>query len=96
MSFGNLNKMLDKTKSILKKSGLTKGNITQCNISIMKNTVMKDLQTEYPDITYNVINELFNRIYSTKYEYTPMNFDNGMNCFRDIEETNQNFKVQKS
>jgi putative phage-type endonuclease len=93
MSFGNLNKMLDKTKSILKKSGLTKGDITQCNISIMKNTVMKELQTEYPDITYNVINELFNRIYQIKYEYNPMKFDNGMNCFREFEETYQDFEV---
>lgn len=87
MSFGKLNKMLDKTKNILKKAGLTKGDIELCNLSIMKNQVMKDLSNDYPDVNINITNELFNRLYSTKYEYNPINFDNGTNCFREFEET---------
>lgn len=93
MSFGNLNKMLEKTKKILKKAGLTKSDTNLSTISIMKNQVMKELQIEYPDTTLTIVSELFNRLYNTKYEYNPMNFDNGMNCFREFEETYDDFEV---
>jgi putative phage-type endonuclease len=86
MSFGNLNIIINKTNLLLEKK---KNNELDLNkISILKNKIYNKLKKEYPDIDYIIINQIFDRL--IKYNYKLNNnitFENGTNCFRDIENT---------
>ena len=61
MSFGNLSKMLDKTSKIL--SNNTQSSYTLSNLSLMKNYVYKELQTDFSDVTVDIVDEIFNRLF---------------------------------
>jgi putative phage-type endonuclease len=94
MSFGNLSKILEKTSGIINLTYNKKDSLSLGCISQMKMNVIKELQGEFPDITMNIIDEVFNRLFSTNYMFNKtVCFDNGKNCFREFEENYPDFMV---
>jgi putative phage-type endonuclease len=86
MSFGKLSNIISKIISLLKNENLT--NLSMNNISILKKRVYNELQKnkEYSDLDFNIINQIFDRLFNCYYKYNPnLTFENGKNCFRDIE-----------
>ena len=63
MSFGDLNTILKKTSKFIEK------NITNNNINKTKKQAYDMLQLTHPDITMNIVDEIFNRLYSTTFTF---------------------------
>jgi putative phage-type endonuclease len=95
MSFGNINGMLTKTIKLLEHNVGSDG--TTLNLSglhIIKKQVYRDLQKEYADVTLDIVDEIFNRLFNSKYKFCKdISFDDGKNCFREFEETYPDIKV---
>jgi putative phage-type endonuclease len=89
MSFGKLSNVVTKTISLLNNEDLT--NLNMNNIASLKNKVYNELKKnrEFSDLDYNIINQVFDRLFNCKYNYNSnLTFENGKNCFRDVETTN--------
>lgn len=102
MSFGNLNKMLDRTIKILefnlgKDSKKDSGNFTKLdllNLSTIKKQVYHDLQKEFADVKPDIVDEIFTRLFVPKYSFqNSISFDQGKNCFREFEDTYPDIQV---
>ena len=92
MSFGNLNNILDKTYTLIKKKE-TK-NLNSTNYHLIKLDIYKELSKEFSSITLDIIDEIFNRLITTSININKnICFDNGVNCFREFEETYSDIKV---
>jgi len=94
MSFGNLNLMLNKTIKILEHN-VGKDNILNLSrLYMVKNQVYHDLQKEFADVTPDIVDELFSRLFISNHKFTnEICFDNGINCFREFEEKYPDVKV---
>jgi len=94
MSFGNLNNMIEKTIKILEHNIGKKGSINLLGLSIVKKQIYHDLQKEFADVTEDKVDEILNRLFSTKYTFNnSLSFDDGKNCLREYEETYPDIKV---
>ena len=90
MSFGNLNKILERTKKILDLSYTNNMNVSLGNLSIMKEQILKDLRKDFAEVTPSVVDEVFNKLFKSSYEYNSNSinsmFKDGKNSFREIRE----------
>jgi putative phage-type endonuclease len=94
MSFGNLSLMLEKTIKILNKDIELNNTLNLSDLYTIKKKVYLNLQKEFDDISMDKIDEIFNRLFSSKYQFNgQVNFDNGINCFREFEDTYPDIKV---
>lgn len=92
MSFGNLNNIINKTNLLIKKE--QRVNLDLNKISILKNKVFNELKKEHSDLEYNIINQVFDRLIICNYNLNNnIIFENGKNCFRDIENTYDDIDV---
>ena len=90
MSFGNLNIFLNKTIQYLKDTDC----LDFSELNTIKQKVYNELKKEHNDITLNIIDEIFNRLFLNKYEFKKtVSFDNGKECFREFEESYPDIKV---
>jgi putative phage-type endonuclease len=94
MSFGNLNLMLNKTieqlETTIKKDSLI--NLLDC--SIYKKQIFNHLHTDFPEVTTDIVDEIFSRLFLTNYKFVNnICFENGKNCFREYENEYPNIKV---
>ena len=49
-------------------------------------SMFSSIKNKYPEITFNDLQNIFTRFYSTKFIYnTELDFSNGKNCFRDLD-----------
>jgi hypothetical protein len=83
MSFGNLNLMLNKTieqlETTIKKDSLI--NLLDC--SIYKKQIFNHLHTDFPEVTTDIVDEIFSRLFLTNYKFVNnICFENVKNCFR--------------
>ena len=86
MSFGNINKILDKTYQLV---SINK-NVTSQDLIIIKNKIQKEI----PSATPQIIDEIFNRLVTPSFTLkNEICFDNGVNCFREFEESYPDIKV---
>jgi putative phage-type endonuclease len=86
MSFGNINKILDKTYQLVS----TTKNVTSQELVLIKNKIHKEI----PSATPQIIDEIFNRLVTPSFTFkNEICFDNGINCFREFEETYPDIKV---
>lgn len=94
MSFGNLNLMLNKTIKILEHN-VGKDNVLNLSgLYMVKNQVYHDLQKEFADVTPDIVDEIFSRLFISNHKFTnEICFDNGVNCFREFEEKYPDVKV---
>lgn len=93
MSFGNLNLMLNKTINILEHN-IKDDVLNLSKLYIYKNQVHRDLQKEFADITPDIVDEIFSRLFVSNYKFSnEICFDNGINCFREFEEKYPDIKV---
>jgi len=84
MSFGNINKILDKTYQLVH----NKKNINSHELVLIKNEIIKELSN--PDI----IDEIFNRLVTPTFTFkNEICFDNGINCFREFEQSYPGIKI---
>jgi len=92
MSFGILTKILNKiSKLILIQENK---NLDIVELQHFKINIHKELIKEFPSITPNIIDEIFNRLTIPIYNFKDkICFDNGINCFREFEETYPNIKI---
>ena len=94
MSFGNLSKMLKKTITILKNSLNETTELNLNEINIMKKQIYNDLKKIYSDVTINMVDEIFNRLFNIKYNFkSRVKFDDGKNSFREFEDQHPDFTV---
>jgi putative phage-type endonuclease len=94
MSFGNLNLMLIKTIKILEHNIGENNQISLLELSIIKNQVYHDLQKEFADVTREIVDEIFSRLFITNHKFNNLVcFDNGTNCFRELENNYPDIKV---
>lgn len=94
MSFGNITLMLDKTIQILNYNIGKNSYIGLNEVSQMKKQVYHDLQKEFADVTLEIVNEIFNRLFSQKFSYdSKISFDSGKNCFRELEDKYPDIKT---
>lgn len=91
MSFGNINKMLDMTINILDNNIKY---VDLLNVSKLKNEVYNILLKDFADVTYDIIDEIFNRLFKINYKFNKnINFENGNECFREFEDKYPDIKV---
>ena len=95
MSFGKLNEMLSQTIIILESNNITKKlSIDSLKINQLKEIVFYELINKYSDITKNIIDEIFVRLFAQNYNFNKsINFNLGKNCFREFEESYPDIKV---
>ena len=94
MSFGNLNILYDKTSKFIEKNVNMNDGITLLNMNIIKKKVFNELIKDHSDVTTTIIDEIFTRLFSSSYTFNKsVSFNNGMNCFREFEETYPDIKV---
>ncbi len=94
MSFGNLNLMLNKTIKILEHNIGTDNVLNLSELCMYKNQIYHDLQKEFADVTPDIIDEIFSRLFTSNHKFSnEIYFDNGMNCFREFEEKYPDIKV---
>lgn len=94
MSFGNLNLMLNKTIKILEHN-VGKDNVLNLSgLFMVKNQVYHDLQKEFADVTPDIVDEIFSRLFVSNHKFVnKVCFDDGKNCFREFEEKYPDIKV---
>jgi putative phage-type endonuclease len=89
MSFGIIDEIFNKTIDLLK----NRSNLEYNELNIIKNEIYYELQSEFNDVTREMVEEIINRLYKPKYKIRNVTFENGKNCFREYEETYPDFKV---
>lgn len=94
MSFGNIKLMLNKTIEILEHNIGNNNTSKLSDLSIIKKQVYHDLQRDFADVTQDIIDEIFSRLFISDYKFTnKICFDGGKNCFREYEEKYPDIKV---
>lgn len=94
MSFGNITLMLDKTIQILNYNIGKNSYIGLGEMSQIKKQVYHDLQKEFADVTIEIVNEIFTRLFSQKFSYeSKISFDSGKNSFRELEDKYPDIKT---
>ena len=94
MSFGNISLMVIKTLEILNQVIDKKTNINYEKMSSLKKLVYLELHKEFSEITYQIIDEIFIRIFNHKFIFNNnISFDSGQNCFREFENNYPDIKV---
>jgi putative phage-type endonuclease len=92
MSFGNISKILDKTYNLVQKN--PNKNFSNNDLISIKIEIYNQLSKEFSSITPNIIDEIFNRLIVPTYNFEKnICFDNGINCFREFEETYPGIKI---
>lgn len=87
MSFGNISLLLKETKSIIRDNYGKDFNISLLELSILKNKIYIELNKKYENISFDIINEIFNRLFITQYHFNKkLSFEDGKNCFREFED----------
>jgi putative phage-type endonuclease len=100
MSFGDLNILIDKIMDYLNIN--KKEKIEGIDLYKLKNDIYIKFHTEIQNLKlekkfdYFLIDEIFSRLYSVNYKLNNIIFDNGLNCFRDFENTYPEVKVPKA
>ena len=90
MSFGNINKLLNKTYQLVE----SKKSVNNHELNLIKNNINKELLKEFSYTTKNIVDEIFNRLVTTTYTFNKeICFNNGTNCFREFEEIYPDIKV---
>lgn len=94
MSFGNLNLILNKTIQILEHTVGKNNVLNLSSLYMCKNQVYYDLHKEFKEVTPDVVDEIFSRLFVSNHTFTnKICFDNGINCFREFEEKYPDVKV---
>ena len=95
MSFGKLNEMLSQTIIILESNNITKkSSIDLLKLNQLKEIVFYELINKYSDITKDIIDEIFVRLFAQNHIFNKsINFNLGKNCFREFEESYPDIKV---
>ena len=85
MSFGELNKIINATIELIN-SYSDKPLLNHTNLYLLKHNVYKLLLSEFPQITMNMVNDIFTKLFTTKYKFNKLiTFDGGYNCLREYE-----------
>jgi len=85
MSFGKLNNIIDKCISIINTQNNNKL-IMYNDLAALKSCIFKELISEYNDISRDMIDNIFNKLFTVKYKFNgEICFDNGTNCMREYE-----------
>jgi putative phage-type endonuclease len=94
-SFGNISLMLNKTIKLLEYNvGNNKINLLE--LSSAKKQVYHDLQKEFTDVSLDIVDEIFNRLFLPNYSFNKnITFDNGANSFREYEDKYPDIQVPK-
>jgi putative phage-type endonuclease len=94
MSFGNLNLMLNNTIIFLEQT-VGKDNVLKLSeLYMYKNQVYNNLLKEFTDVTPDIVDEIFSRLFVSNYKLTnETSFDNGINSFREFEENYPDIKI---
>ncbi len=86
--------MVIKTLEILNQVIDKKTNINYEKMSSLKKLVYLELHKEFSEITYQIIDEIFIRIFNHKFIFNNnISFDSGQNCFREFENNYPDIKV---
>jgi putative phage-type endonuclease len=85
MSFGELNNMINATIELIN-SYTDKTILNHDSLYALKHNVYKLLLSQFPQITINIVNDIFTKLFTTKYKFNKMiTFDGGYNCLREYE-----------
>jgi putative phage-type endonuclease len=92
MSFGKINKIMKFTDKIIKNNNFDK--IKQNSYYDVINQIYKEAKEVYPEVTFNLIIDIFNKKYNTKFILKEeLSFDNGTNCFPEYNKLYQDVIV---
>jgi putative phage-type endonuclease len=85
MSFGKLNQVINGCIDLIN-TNTDKKFLDINDISVLKHQVYKLLLSQYPDITKELIDEIFTKLFTQKYKFNKeICFDGGKNCLREYE-----------
>jgi len=88
MSFGKINKIIKFTDKIIKNNNFEK--IKQESYYDTINQIYKEVKEVYPEVTFNLIIDIFNKKYNTKFILKEeLSFENGTNCFPEYNKLYQ-------
>jgi putative phage-type endonuclease len=91
MSFGTISLILNKCIEILND---TNKSISLLQLTKLKKTVYETIKKDIPETTTEMIDQVFNRLFSNKYRYNKsLFFDNGANSFRELENLYPDIKI---
>ena len=92
MSFGELTNIIE---SIIKLINANNNkSLSNDDLYILKHQVYKLLLSDHPQLTFNMVNDIFTKLYAPKYKFTPVTFDGGENCLREYECIYSDVKVK--
>jgi putative phage-type endonuclease len=93
MSFGKINNYMNKVIDYINNNNLNK-KLELKELQIIKNNVYTELKKTNNEITVNIINSIFDRLYKQKFIVNnDINFNNGKNCYRELEHLFPEVKV---
>jgi putative phage-type endonuclease len=94
MSNENINLILNETINYLKKTDNTTTDINLSELSKLKKQVYIELRKKFFDITSDIIDEIFNRLYLSTYTFNNnLNFNEGKNSFREFDDTYPDIEI---
>jgi len=94
MSFGELNNIIDEC-SILITQNIIKNTINKNELNHIKSNIYKELAPKYNSLTYNMLDEIFSKLFTPKYKFNKeICFDGGTNCMREYECIYNDIKVK--
>jgi putative phage-type endonuclease len=93
MSFGELNNIIDDCTELITQN-IIKSTINKNDLVHIKSKIYKELATKYNSLTYNMLDEIFSRLFTPKYKFNNgICFDGGNNCMREYECIYDDIKV---
>jgi len=92
MSFGLINDIIDDIKILLENHNDKNYNLN--NLEKMKRNIHDKLVLKYINYNSKILDEIFNRIIKKEYKINcNISFDNGYNCFRELEDIYNDIEV---
>jgi putative phage-type endonuclease len=86
--------MLNKTIEILEHNIGNNNTSKLSDLSVIKKQIYHDLQRDFADVTQDIVDEIFSRLFVSNYKFVnKICFDDGKNCFREYEEKYPDIKV---
>ena len=68
MSFGELNNIINDCCSLIT-TNITKYTVNKDDLINLKNQIYKELSQTYNSLSYNMLNEIFSKLFTTKYKF---------------------------
>ena len=94
MSFGELNNIINDCCSLIT-TNITKNTVNKDDLINLKNQIYKELSQTYNSLSYNMLNEIFSKLFTTKYKFNQeICFDGGNNCMREYECIYDDIKIK--